>query len=242
MRILSAAIALSFGLAAATAAAPAWAQPGKGVEACSAPPAIGETIACGCEVSGPGSSVWGAGPYTHDSDICIAAAHAGLLTVIETPDGPALFGAVDVTGSEGCDSYESSTANGVTTQSYGAWRQSFFFPAVQTGLCPTAAADDGPGVDFGDAPLCPNSMPDGVKSLTCGCTAAAAETGFVWGTDRYSDDSSICRAALHAGAISTDGGLVTVARYGAVDGLTGSTRNGVTTNDWGAYPETIGFR
>ena len=62
----------------------------------------------------------------------------------------------------------------------------------------------------------------------------------VWGTDLYSDDSSICTAAVHAGRITRSaGGIVTIElRPGAVS-YTGSTRNGVTTRDWDEWPRSF---
>lgn len=74
-----------------------------------------------CPAGGEASgSVWGGneGRYTHDSSICTAAVHAGVIT---TERG----GTVHVTVTEGLDSYESSTANGVTTESWGPWDTAF---------------------------------------------------------------------------------------------------------------------
>lgn len=64
--------------------------------------------------------VWGGddGQYTDDSSICVAAVHAGVITVV---DG----GTVHVTTTEGLVSYGGSTANGVTSQSWGPWGVSF---------------------------------------------------------------------------------------------------------------------
>ncbi len=62
-----------------------------------------------------------------------------------------------------------------------------------------------------------------------------------WGTDVYTDDSSICTAAVHAGLISMkDGGVVTIEMRPDVGQYGGSIRNGVRTGDWmepwtGAY-------
>jgi hypothetical protein len=61
--------------------------------------------------------VWGVGPYTGDSSVCVAAVHAGVIT----RDG----GTVEVTGEPGRDSYEGSTSNGVTTSEWGSWGTSF---------------------------------------------------------------------------------------------------------------------
>lgn len=55
----------------------------------------------------------------------------------------------------------------------------------------------------------------------------------VWGTDLYTDDSSICTAGVHAGVISfAAGGPVTIATQPGGSSYSGSVRNGVTTLDW----------
>ncbi len=60
----------------------------------------------------------------------------------------------------------------------------------------------------------------------------------VWGTDIYTDSSSICAAAVHAGAITAAGGPVRILRLDGLDGRNAyiaTTRNGITTlpeDDW----------
>lgn len=72
------------------------------------------------------------------------------------------------------------------------------------------------------------------------CPAGGKPDG-AWGTDIYTDDSSICTAAVHAGLMSTkDGGMVTIEMRPDVGQYVGSVRNGVRTGDWmepwtGAY-------
>jgi hypothetical protein len=69
-----------------------------------------------------------------------------------------------------------------------------------------------------------------------GCTSGDA----VWGTDLYTDDSSVCRAAIHATAIAAaDGGLVLVTWAPAQEAYPGSERNGVSTNDYGRWPRSF---
>ena len=58
----------------------------------------------------------------------------------------------------------------------------------------------------------------------------------VWGTDVYTDDSSICTAGVHAGKITrAAGGIVTIEIRPAQDAYAGSTRNGVTTSSYGSW-------
>lgn len=77
--------------------------------------------------------------------------------------------------------------------------------------------------------------------LTCYCTAEATRGGSVWGSDIYTDDSNICRAAVHAGVIGSDGGTVTIRSMGAHDSYSSTTRNGVTTTSYGGWPGSFAF-
>jgi hypothetical protein len=63
-------------------------------------------------------SVWGSGTYTDDSSPGAAAVHAGLLR-------PGQKGIMKVTLLPGLDSYEGSSRNGVTSQSYANWQGSY---------------------------------------------------------------------------------------------------------------------
>lgn len=61
--------------------------------------------------------------------------------------------------------------------------------------------------------------------------------GQVWGTDTYTRDSILGAAAVHAGLVRP--GETRVLRIRVVPALaayTGSTRNGVTTSDYGDFP------
>jgi hypothetical protein len=62
------------------------------------------------------------------------------------------------------------------------------------------------------------------------------ETGTVWGTDTYTGDSALASAALHAGAVTP--GETQVVRVTVMKPLRqylGSTRNGITTYNFGPY-------
>ena len=85
------------------------------------------------------------------------------------------------------------------------------------------------------------NLPEG-KSVRCSCDAGLV-TGTVYGTDRYTSDSSLCTAAVHAGAISAaKGGVITVFREGRCPRIAGSVRNGVSSRDWGPYDVTFAFK
>ena len=58
----------------------------------------------------------------------------------------------------------------------------------------------------------------------------------LWGTDLYTDDSSVCTAAVHAGLINTtSGGTVTIEIRAGADSYQGSTRYGVTSTSYGSW-------
>src|SRR2546423_76291 len=59
---------------------------------------------------------------------------------------------------------------------------------------------------------------------------AGGTAGSVWGTGIYTDDSSVCTAAVHAGTITfAGGGLVTIEMRDGMAAYQGSTANGVTS-------------
>jgi hypothetical protein len=62
------------------------------------------------------------------------------------------------------------------------------------------------------------------------CPASDSLSFALWGTDIYTDDSSVCLAAAHVGLISPQlGGTVTIEILPEQQSYTGSTRNGVTS-------------
>jgi hypothetical protein len=73
-------------------------------------------------------------------------------------------------------------------------------------------------------------------AFNCPAGCAARGEWRVWGTDVYTDDSALCVAAVHAGAIDdAAGGMVLVTYARGQDAYPASTRNGVTTLEWGAW-------
>lgn len=68
------------------------------------------------------------------------------------------------------------------------------------------------------------------------CPPAPATLPSVWGTDLYTDDSSVCAAGVHAGAITAaEGGRVTIEIRPGADGYAPSARNGVGSREYGAW-------
>lgn len=77
------------------------------------------------------------------------------------------------------------------------------------------------------------------QQISCHC--AATSSGTIWGTDIYTDDSSVCGAAIHAGVISSSGGRVTVLIQPGQSSYTGSIRNGISTNSYGTWLGSFSF-
>lgn len=76
-------------------------------------------------------------------------------------------------------------------------------------------------------------------SYTCPASGTAYA---IFGTDVYTDESSICTAGVHAGKITiTAGGTVTLEIRAGAASYTGSTRNGITSDNSSATPGSFIF-
>lgn len=186
---------------------------------------IGEQIEIECDSEGEPGEVWGTNLYTDDSSICTAAVHQGLITF---DDG----GTVTIEIAEGADEYVGSEANGVTSRSYGSWGGSFEFPDAEP-LESTATIDwSRNGGFYSDRTT---------TEFTVECEAGGTP-GSVWGTGTYTDDSSICTAAVHAGLITVaDGGEVTFRLVEGQESYEGSSANGVDSSDYGSWGASFEF-
>lgn len=71
---------------------------------------------------------------------------------------------------------------------------------------------------------------------------SSGRVGSVWGSDVYTDDSSICSAAVHSGLITArDGGRVTIRIQPGAEFYNGTTRNGVSSQRYGAWQGSFSF-
>lgn len=183
--------------------------------------------------------VWGTDLYTDDSNVCVAAVHVGL-------NDDAIGGVVTIEMRPGASRYIGTLRNGVTTRDYPSFSGSYAFVGNDGGLIgnvndpsPDGGSDGGvleqfswstTGDDWADA--------DGTRR-TGTCPPNGSERS-LWGTDVYTDDSSICTAAVHVGVITlANGGVVTFeVRPGQVS-YTGSTRNGITSNDYAEWERSF---
>jgi hypothetical protein len=190
-----------------------------------------------CSCAAPGSGpVWGSGIYTTDSNVCAAAVHAGAIG----PSG----GAVKPRKAAGCPGYQGSAANGVTSSSWGSYGGSFFFEGHGNGTCPPAPPPPPPpaGVPVGGA--CPATI-DRFDGYAAGqefaCTCPATSSGTLYGTGVYTTDSSLCAAAVHAGAIPATGGAVKAVKAAGCPKYVSTSAHGITSTAWGAYDSSFYF-
>lgn len=90
--------------------------------------------------------------------------------------------------------------------------------------------------------VCPDTVVDmrGTgRTIDCLCTVAQTGKGTVWGTGPYTDDSKICRAAVHAGVISSTGGHIEIQAVKVQPSYQGSSRNGIQTTKYGPWKGSI---
>lgn len=191
-----------------------------------------EDITCFCTADDVenGGTVWGTDTYTDDSSVCRAGAHAGVID--------ASGGTITLRRSEGCSSYQGSLQNGVESDNWGSWKGSFFFPELGDPNCSATAGQSSTGISSCPANFASQAS-NGVP-LTCVCDKSQL-TGTIWGTQTYTSDSSICAAAVHAGVITSGGGVVTVSGLRGCQSYTGSTRNGITSQDYGKWSSSFFF-
>lgn len=190
--------------------------------------AIGETFEYECPANPTPFTGWevtGTDIYTVDSSVCMAALHAGVITL----EGG---GRVAIVMRAGADSFAGTTRNGVTSLSWGESDRGFEViglaeaPPPPTG--PWAAhAMDHRGA-FGEmfAYECP----------------ANGTSGPIWGSAIYTDDSSVCTAAVHMGLITFEsGGTVRIVMRPGLSSYASTSLNGVTSEAWDAWQGSFHF-
>lgn len=181
----------------------------------------GTTVTVSCPANCGASSIWGTDIYTDDSGLCTAAQHAGVIG--------AEGGTFEVTILEGQESYPSSERKGITSGEWGSWGRSF---AVSGGSL-MSSVDNAPANNY--VLNCTSSAqaivgkPGDTVNITC---PANCTSGAVWGTDIYTDDSNVCRAAIHAGMIGAEGGSFGLTFVETQPDFSGSERNGVSSSSW----------
>ncbi|HEX6713617.1 MAG TPA: LCCL domain-containing protein, partial [Thermoleophilaceae bacterium] len=179
-----------------------------------------------CPKYGTIGGVWGTDVYTDDSSVCTAAVHAGVISL-------AGGGTVTIEIRPDAGSYTGTVRNRITSQSYPAYQGAFVIVGatpVDPGVAPATVAA-GNEWRASAAPYRPwvgaqyeyNCPPRGTP-------------GALWGTDIYTDDSSVCTAAVHARLITfAKGGQVTIQMVDGQPSYRSSKRNGIKSNPYPAW-------
>jgi hypothetical protein len=179
--------------------------------------------------------VWGTSTYTDDSSICSAAVHAG---VIGFSGGQVTFEI-----RPGQSSYEASNQNGVQTTAFGSWEGSFGFPDGASARAPGVSQPqvaEAISAEMTAVGLSLRGKNGSTFRYSCPAGSASAN-GNIWGTDVYTDDSSICKAAVHAGVISSSGGTVTIEILAGRTSYRNSDRYGISSTAFGEWTGSFRF-
>ncbi|XP_066504363.1 cysteine-rich secretory protein LCCL domain-containing 2 [Hoplias malabaricus] len=160
------------------------------------------------------SKVWGTLYYDVQSSICRAAIHDG---VIDNNGG-----LVDIIRKDSLPFFIRATKNGIESLSKYKQGNAFFMAKVEIKSvdCYSTVAEICPFQDtvtyYCPRVLCPAN-----------CKNEPSYWAPVIGTSVYSDRSSICRAAIHAGVIKVSGGYVDVLALDKRKSYAGSLKNGI---------------
>jgi outer membrane protein OmpA-like peptidoglycan-associated protein len=201
-----------------------------------------EPVVCSCSAAAVkrndiATSVYGMDVYPGLSSVCRSALHAGVVG----PNG----GTVTVIPEPGRNAYPGVTRNGVRSENWGSANNSFRFAAAAQ---PAAVPPPAPPSASVTASICPDDFKayaDTTEPVVCACSAAAVKRNdivtSVYGMDVYPGLSSVCRSALHAGAVGPNGGTVTVIPEPGRNAYPGVTRNGVRSENWGSANNSFRF-
>jgi hypothetical protein len=131
----------------------------------------------------------------------------------------------------GATSYTASTRNGVTTQSYGAWSGSFVVVGSTRGGGVTGVKMGGAG--WNTTAAAHRGHNGSRYRYVC---PSGGNLATVWGTNIYTDDSSVCTAAVHVGVITpASGGSVTIETRPGRSSYVSFAHNGVTSRPYGSW-------
>lgn len=198
------------------------------------PRELGETVQVHCPPGCPANgSLWGTDVYTADSSICLAAVHAGAAS----PSG----GVVTVHLEYGHPAYRGSVRNGVQSNDYGSYDASYRFVGVVAAPEPPPPPPGSEVIEAGCSFLATQLHGAPGSTHRIACPANCGATGGTWGTDVYTADSTICRAAIHAGVITEHGGEVTVILEPGRPAYRGSRRHRVESFDYGQFGASYRF-
>ncbi|XP_026863253.2 cysteine-rich secretory protein LCCL domain-containing 2 isoform X1 [Electrophorus electricus] len=159
------------------------------------------------------AKVWGTSYYDVQSSICRAAVHHG---VIDNTGG-----LVDITRQDNFPFFVKATKNGVESLSKYKTANAFMVAKVHIASvdCYTTVAE-----------ICPfRSTSSHCPRVDCpaNCKNEPSYWAPVIGSNIYADNSSICRAAIHAGVIKATGGSVDILALDKRKSYAGSLKNGI---------------
>jgi hypothetical protein len=118
-----------------------------------------------------------------------------------------------------------------------AWVQIVVALSVLVGSASVALAQQ--AVDCSTAVTALPGNPGTEFTITC---PANCTSGAVWGTLPYTDDSAVCVAAIHAGALTAAGGTTTIAIVPGQDSYPAGSANGISTSQWGSWGRGFVFQ
>lgn len=191
------------------------------------------TYSCLCSAPNLNTNVWGTAKYTSDSNLCKAALHAGKIT--------AQGGTISYTMAGAQTYFSGTSANGVTTQSYGPWTNSYSFNTVASTAPPTTTQPTvTPTTTLSACPASPVSASQTSGTFSCQCGTLNPYAS-IWGTGTYTDDSNICKAAVHTGKITSQGGAVSYSIVAGLSSYPGTSANGVVSSSFGAWSRSFSF-
>jgi|GEM_PF-6480628 len=164
-------------------------------------------------------SVWGTDVYTDDTNIAAAAVHAGIVRAGERA-------IVTVTIVESPAEHVASERNGVSSGAWGSSPTSYILMR-KSEVARTKPRPPSPTTASGFS---------GKLGKRFDVEVIGQTEGNVWGTDVYTDDSHIATAAVHAGLVKPgERAIVTLTIVESPDHHGGSTRHGITTQNYGSY-------
>jgi hypothetical protein len=206
----------------------------------------GKIYAFRCPAEGSAKPIYGSDIYTDDSSICTAAVHVGLMSVERG-------GLVRIEIRPGRSTYGSTTRHGIKSINFGEYGRSFIVlsSAVrdnsnkESRIGNRADSDDSSDKDI--TPIDWDTSAAGFqgeegKTYAFRCPAdGSAKT--IYGSDIYTDDSSICTAAVHVGLISLHrGGVVTIEIRPGRPAYGSTTRHGIKSINFGEYGRSFVIR
>lgn len=184
---------------------------------------VGQQFSLYCEPGGTLHPVWGTGIYSSNSSVCSAAVHAGIIR-------PSMGGQVNIEMTTNPGSYSGTTRNGVSSSDWTSSDTGFAF----IGHRPMNYISD-----WSDNAAAYRGQNGQRVLVTC---IPNGSLGSVWGTGTYTDDSSVCSAAVHAGLIDTvDGGNVMIEITQGEIAYESTSQNGVTSSEWGRWDGSFVF-